>query len=200
MHVQELFYVLLATVLVAGALALAARWLEPWMRRLENTLTYVSTGLIVFTMLYVCAEVLMRYGFNAPIQGHLESAELLVPMIVFFAVSYTQARNGHVGMTLLVDSLPERWHRSLEVITLGLSMLVCAMLAWFGTKYSFQLYEYDDVTMTPPYWRTWPSAASIALGYLMLAVRMCFQMLHQLRPERFPGQAEEEVWQLHSPD
>ncbi len=197
---HEIVWVTGTTVVAAGLLTLAAVTFERWLTWLENALTYISTGLILFTMAYVCAEVLMRYGFDSPIQGHLESAELLVPIVVFFAVSYTQARNGHVGMTLLVDNLPERWHRTLDVITLTLSMLMCAMLAWFGSKYSFQLWEYDDVTMTPPYWRTWPSAAAIALGYLMLAIRMWFQVLHVVNPERFPQHPQEEVWELHSPD
>jgi TRAP-type C4-dicarboxylate transport system permease small subunit len=198
--VQELAWVLATTVVVAGLLSLATTWIEPWLTRLENGLTFLSTALILFTMAFVCAEVAMRYGFNAPIQGHLEGSELLVPIVVFFAVSYTQARNGHVGMTLLVDNLPERWHRTLDVVTLSLSVLICAVLAWFGSKYAFQLYQYDDVTMTPPYWRTWPSAAAISLGYLMLAVRMWFQVLHVLNPERFPQTPADEVWELHSPE
>jgi len=198
--VHELILVLAATAVVAAAIAVVAVPLEPLLTRLENALTFAATGLIFFSMCYICAEVLMRYGFNSPIQGHLESSELMVPIIVFFAVSYTQARNGHVGMTLLVDNLPARWHRTLDVVTLTLSMMICAVLAWFGTKYSFQLYQYDDVTMTPPYWHTWPSAAAIALGYFMLAVRMWLQALHAMRPDRYPKPPKEEVWELHTPD
>ena len=139
----------------------------------------------------------MRYGFNSPLPGHLEGAELLLPIIVFFAISYTQARDGHVGMSLVVDSLPERWQRRLSMLTLILSMLICVVLSYFGTKYSYQLWEYDDVTMTPPYWRTWPSAAAIALGYLLVAIRMWLQLLHKFNPQRFPESPRDEVEELH---
>jgi TRAP-type C4-dicarboxylate transport system permease small subunit len=194
----EFFAVIGAILVAAGVLSLVATRFEPVLRFVENALTYLSTGLIVFAMLYVCTEVLMRYGFNSPMQGHLEGAELLVPIIVFFAVSYTQARNGHVGMSLVLDALPPRGRMMLEVSTLALSWLLCGILAYFGGKYALQLYRYDDVTMSPPYWHTWPSAAAISLGYALLAMRMWMQLLHQLKPGRFPPPPDDEMAELHT--
>jgi TRAP-type C4-dicarboxylate transport system permease small subunit len=194
---SELFAVLLATAVVAGLISLVASRFASALTWLENTLTYLSTGVILFMMVYIVAEVVLRYGFNSPQPGHLEGSELLLPIIVFFAVSYTQARNGHIGMTLVIDSLPVTWRRALEMLTFVLSLLVCAVLAYFGAKYAFQLYEYDDVTMTPPYWRTWPSAAAISLGYLMLAMRMVLQFLRLMNPERYPAPPQEDLMELH---
>lgn len=190
---KELVYVLAVVVIVAALLTVIARRFEPVLRWVENTLTYLSTAVILFVMAFVCAEVTMRYGFNSPIPGHLEGSELLMPIIVFFAVSYTQARNGHVGMTVVVDALPPHIARWLSAGTLVLSLLICAVLAWFGTKYAYQLWDYDDVTMTPPYWRTWPSAAVMPLGYTLLAMRMWLQTLNVLAPERFPGMSVEDT-------
>ena len=193
----ELFAVLLATAVVAGLMSFVATRFAAGLTWLENTLTFLSTGVILFSMAYIVAEVVLRYGFDAPQQGHLEGSELLLPIIVFFAVSYTQARNGHIGMTLITDSLPAGFQRALEMLTHTLSLLVCAVMAYFGAKYAFQLYQYDDVTMTPPYWRTWPSAAAISLGYLMLAMRLVLQFLHMMNPERYPPPPREELEELH---
>lgn len=197
---QEFVTVIVGTVVGAVIVTIIAKWLEPVMRWVENTLTMLATGVIVFAMFYVFGEVVMRYGFNSPLPGHLEGAELLVPIIVFLAVSYTQARNGHVGMTLVVDSMPPGVARWMEVFTLTASVLICTVLAYFGYGYAFQLWEYDDVTMSPPYWRTWPSAAAITLGYGMLAIRMWLQALHLIAPTRFPAPPEDEESELHSFD
>ena len=107
-------------------------------------------------------------------------------MIVFFAVSYTQARNGHVGMDLLVNALPPAARRVSDVVTLVLSLLTCAVLAYFGAKATYIAWDFDDVTMTPPYWRIWPSSAAIAIGYLLLSIRMSLQALRIVLPDRFP--------------
>lgn len=188
------------TFAIGIVVAIIARWLEPTLSWLENTLTYLSTGVIVFTMFYVFAEVIARYVFNSPLPGQLEGAELLVPIIVFFAASYTQARNGHVGMTLVVDSMPANFSRWMEVFTLIASVMICSILAYFGFKYSYQLYEYDDVTMSPPYWRTWPSAAAIVLGYGMLSIRMWLQALYLIAPSKFPAPPEDDGSELHASD
>ena len=179
----SVIFLTLGTVVV---LFLIGRKAELILRRIESFLTYLSAAIILFVMTYVLAEVLMRYAFNSPLPGHLEGAELLLPMIVFLAVSYTQARNGHVGMSLLIDLLPAGTRRITDICTLTLSALTCAVLAYFGAKQALFSWQIDDVTMTPPYWPIWPSAAVVPMGYLFLTIRMSLQALQRAVPERFP--------------
>lgn len=182
----ELFVVILLTFAVVALLALMGARAEFLQRRMESLLTHLSAAIILFLMAYVLAEVLMRYAFNSPLPGHLEGAELLLPMIVFLAVSYTQARNGHVGMSLIVDLLPDRARLLTDIVTLILSVLTCAVLAYFGAKQAYFSWQIDDVTMTPPYWSIWPSAAIVPVGYFLLSVRMSLQALQLIIPHRFP--------------
>ena len=90
----EFIVILLVTAASVTILALIGQHIEQILRKTELLLTYLSAVIILFLMVYVLLEVLMRYAFNSPLPGHLEGAELLLPMIVFFAISYTQARNG----------------------------------------------------------------------------------------------------------
>ena len=115
---QELlliFCIVLAVGTVVTVLAVKAAAL---LFLIERYLTYASAAVIIGVMCFVGTEVFMRYVLNSPIPGHLEGSELLVCIIVFFAVSYTQALRGHVGMTILIDSLPPKAKNTLEVITL----------------------------------------------------------------------------------
>ena len=182
----ELLYIAIIVVVAGIVLAVLATRAGFVLARIEHYLTYASTALIIFIMLFICAEVVMRYAFNAPIQGHLEGAELFVPIIVFFAISYTQSQNGHVGMTLVVDNLPPGVRRYTEIVTLLLSVMTCAVLSFFSYKYAYTEWLYDDVTMTPPYWRIWPSAAAIPLGYMLISIRLYLQALHLIAPEYYP--------------
>ncbi|MBT6975530.1 MAG: TRAP transporter small permease [Rhodospirillaceae bacterium] len=176
----------------AGVVALVATKTELFMRYIEDILTYCSVVLILGVMLWVVGEVIGRYVFNSPLPGHLEGAELLLPMIVFFGVSYVQARDGHVGMTFVVDALPKKVRRVTDILSLIVSALTCAALAYFASKNAWLSWDYEDVTMSPPYWPVWPSAAVIPLGYGMIAVRMLLQILQKLMPERFPPDIVEE--------
>ena len=71
--------------------------------------------------------------------------------------------------------------------TLLVSLFICAVLAYFSGKNALQLWRYDDVTMTPPYFKTWPSAAAITIGYALISLRMWVQVLHLYKPDRFPA-------------
>jgi len=143
--------------------------------------------LILFNAAFISFEVLMRYVFNAPIPGHLEGSELLLPMIVFLALSYTQATRGHVGMDLVLDALAPTARRYATMGTLLISVVLCAIFAYFSFKHAYQLWVYDDVTMTPPYFPTWPSGAAIMLGYFLISIRMYLQLLNLAAPGRFPA-------------
>ena len=191
----ELIGIVLVTAASVTILALIGQHIEQILRKTELLLTYLSAVIILLLMVYVLLEVLMRYAFNSPLPGHLEGAELLLPMIVFFAISYTQARNGHVGMSLVVEVLPIRFQRFINIFTLGLSILTCAVLAYFGAKQAYFAYEINDVTMTPPYWPIWPSASIVPIGYGLLALRMSLQILQHIAPKRFPEPPPEDLEQ-----
>jgi TRAP-type C4-dicarboxylate transport system permease small subunit len=182
--------ILLAVVAVMMAVTTAAAGLVgPVLRRLEYALLCGSVVVILVVMFYVGAEVVMRYVFNAPIPGHLEGSELLLPIIVFLALSYTQATHGHVGMDLVLDALAPAARRYATMGTLLISIVLCAILAYFSFKHAYQLWAYDDVTMTPPYLPTWPSGAAITLGYFLISIRMYLQLLNVANPRRFPAYA-----------
>lgn len=184
---QELAILVVVVMILMAATTFVADAAGRTLRRVEILLAYGATVITFFVMLFVGAEVLMRYAFNAPIPGHLEGSELLMPIIVFLAISYTQATHGHVGMDLVLDALSPSLRRYATMGTLLLSIFICAILAWFSFTNAVQLWQYDDVTMTPPYFRTWPSAAAIPIGYALISIRMYLQLLHLYDPDRFPA-------------
>ncbi|MDP6768052.1 MAG: TRAP transporter small permease [Arenicellales bacterium] len=179
-----IFCIVLVVGAVITALAVKAAAL---LFLIERYLTYASAAIIIGVMCFVGAEVFMRYVLNSPIPGHLEGSELLVCIIVFFAVAYTQSLKGHVGMTLIIESLPEKTKKILEIITLLLSVATCAILSYFSFKYAYNCWIIGDITMSPPFFPVWPSALAIPIGYMFLAMRMYLQALHLLVPDYYPA-------------
>ena len=186
MKEAELLYVTGTVVILAGLLSIVAVKAGAVMAKIERWFTMGSTGVILFIMAFVCAEVMMRYVFNSPIPGHLEGSQLLVTFFVFGAISYAQQQNAHVGMTLVTDMLPPNIRRYTEIVTLTLSALTTSVLAFFAYKLSLDHYQIDNVTETPPYWHTWESSGAVAVGYFMISIRMWLQALHLIAPNYYP--------------
>jgi TRAP-type C4-dicarboxylate transport system permease small subunit len=183
--VLELAILAIVVVLCMAATTIAANTIGRGLLAVEYVLVTGSVLVILFVMSFVGAEVLMRYAFNSPIPGHLELSELMMPIIVFLALSYTQASRGHVGMDLLLDALSPAARRICQMTVLIVSIFICSVLAFFSFKNALQLWSYDDVTMSPPYFKTWPSAAAIPIGYALVSLRMYIQVLNIFDPERF---------------
>ncbi|MGE0767664.1 MAG: TRAP transporter small permease [Hyphomicrobiaceae bacterium] len=194
---HELILLLGVVVACMVAATLLFGIIKPAVYVLEQILLYCSVAIILVVMLFVGAEVMMRYGFNAPIPGHLEGSELLMPIIVFLAISYAQRERAHVGMDLAIEMMPDNARRILQVTTLLISVIVCAVLAWFSGKAAYLLWLYDDVTMTPPYFKTWPAQASISAGYGLLSFRLFLQSLAGIAPDRFPDEPIEGTPEPH---
>jgi TRAP-type C4-dicarboxylate transport system permease small subunit len=184
---HELAILAIVVVVIMAATTIVADLIGRLLKQVELVLMVGAAAIAFFVMLFVSAEVLMRYFVDAPIAGHLELSELLMPIIVFLGLSYTQATHGHVGMDLVLDSLPPRPARYATMATLLVSICVCSVFAWFSSKSAYQLWLYDDVTMSPPYFKTWPSGAAIALGYALISLRLYVQLLHLYDPNRFPA-------------
>lgn len=176
----------LVILAILAVVTIFAVRVDPLLARVEEVLTFFSTGLILFVMAFVCAEVVMRYAFNSPIPGHLELSELFMPVIVFLAIAYTQSQQGHVGMTLVVDNLPPKAARISDIAALAISAATYAILTYFSAKHALRGWEYDDVTMSPPYFPTWPSSGVVPLGFFLCTLRLYLQMLRRIVPDRFP--------------
>ena len=86
---------------------------------------------LTFMMALTVADVLMRYCFRAPIPGASELTELMLVIIVFFAVADTHSVKGHVAVDLVVSHLAPHTRAAIAFIVSCLSL---ATAAFPGTK------------------------------------------------------------------
>lgn len=152
--------------------SLARRGLEA----LETGLNLLSATILFLLMFYVTAEVAMRYLFNRPLPGHLEATQLLIAPAVFLALSWVQARRGHVGMDLLHEKLPPRGQALVDCLTLAVALLTFLVIVWFSSQSAWDAWQIGDVTPTANL-TTWWSKAAVPLGAALLCVRLLMQLV-----------------------
>ena len=187
----DLVWLLLGVVVVAVPVFLAARPINRMAWQMERGMTLVSSSLIMVSMLFLSAEVFSRKLFNAPIPSHLELSELFLPPIIFLALAYTQSTGGHVRMTIFIDWLGPRSRHAAEIGALILSLGIYVVICYYSGKHAYRAWAVDDVTMSPPYFPTWPAAMVVPLGMFLCTVRLYLQMLRELFPHRFPPRPTE---------
>lgn len=97
---------------------------------ISKILHYIAVGMIALMMFLTVAAVIMRYIFRNPILGAYEITELMMVVVVFFALAYTQVRNRHVSIDILVTHLRERVRKIIESIVVLLTFIFFVIFTW----------------------------------------------------------------------
>jgi len=129
---------------------------------------------IVAMMLLTCADVFLRYFFNAPIEGTLDLTQMLMVIIVFFGLAYCGWTGGHVVVDLLRELIPHRVIVPLAIIVNAAGAVTMLAMAWESLQTSFTFMMTGETPMTvliPKYPFIWVAA----FGALTYAVVLLFK-------------------------
>jgi TRAP-type C4-dicarboxylate transport system permease small subunit len=96
-------------------------------------------GLIVF-------DVVMRYGLRIPFLGAYEMTELAMALIVFLALPYCAATDGHVAVDVLGPWLDRPAFRWLNVLIPFAGSALAGVMAWESIGYAFDTRARGDLS------------------------------------------------------
>ena len=98
--------------------------------RLSIAIGYACAPLYFVSLLVAVREVIMRYFFNAPSDWAFEVTLTLCAVAWALSVGYVGQQNRHIAITFLHDLAGPALRRVLDVVTLVLTALAFAALAY----------------------------------------------------------------------
>ena len=138
--------------------------------RALNTVEKRVLQVLFFLMtIVVLAQVFNRITVNFQMAWSEELSRYLFVWIVFIASSYAAGEKAHIGVTALVDHLPQGVRRVTELITYVLCLLLSIALVYYTiTIISVQIhYEQLSPSMRLPMQYAY---AGMAVGGIFMAV------------------------------
>jgi len=96
---------------------------------------YAIAGLFAATIVVITAQVLWRYAFRNALPWTEELARYLFMWITFLGAALAVRDGMHIRVTLLLERLPARWRRYVEVAGLGLMVLLMGFLVFVGVRW-----------------------------------------------------------------
>jgi TRAP-type C4-dicarboxylate transport system permease small subunit len=146
---------------------------------INRALRYVCMSLLFFMMVLGTCDVMGRYLFNKPILGTFEIFEILLPAIVLLGLGFTQEKNAHVRVEILISRLSFRRQTILNFVTNGLALFISVLILWRGW------------VLATGYWRMGRTIPTIEvpmflpqllvpLGALMLILMLIVQMVQYI--------------------
>ena len=113
---------------------------------LSDKLNILGAVCLVGMMLLTCADVVGRF-FRHPIFGSVELVGFMATLAVALALPYTHQVKGHIGVELLVRTLPEKIQTIISIITGTISFLLIGVITWRMFLYAGTMQRSGEVSM-----------------------------------------------------
>ena len=143
-----------------------------------------SGVLLVYVMLSVTLDVIMRYFLNKPQFWVGELAEYALLYITFTGTAWVLKRDSHVKIDILYAFLSQRQINILALVSSTIGIFICAVLTYYGAKVTWDHFERGIYNPTLMEFPKGPLLIIIPIGTLLLMIqfiRKSFTLLTELR-------------------
>jgi TRAP-type C4-dicarboxylate transport system permease small subunit len=143
-------------------------------------------ALILFTFL----AVIMRYVVSRPVTWGEEFQLFAIVVVVFFGSGAAFRLGSHVAIDLIVDRLPQKAQKFIEIVMAVLSVLILAYFAFHSAGFVRQMYVTQRITniLRIPYFLTY---ATFPLGCVLMIINYLVSIYKRFsgaQPGRLPGE------------
>jgi len=92
-----------------------------------------SSVILIYLMVSVCFDVVMRYFFNRPQAWVVEISEYLLLYITFLGAAWVLKNEGHVIVDIVITRVSPKTNAVLGIISSLTGTFVYLIIFWFGS-------------------------------------------------------------------
>ncbi len=146
--------------------------------RFLRLLALASGAVLLLLTVYTVTDVVLRYVFNRPFSGSIETTEFAMALIVFLAIPYCGWVGGHIAVDLFDKWLdrPALWFLPPAISFVGAALF--ALIAWRATLEAINTSGQVSNMLRMPHF---PFRFTVALCCAIFAVVMAVQGVDALR-------------------
>jgi len=141
----------------------------------DSTITVLmglAAALIIFDMLAVSVEVILRYFFTISISGLFEITEYSLLWITFLATAWILRNNGHIRVDLVINRLNPRRRAGLNIVSSIICIFLLVLITWYSVGITIHDFRtgFTQSTVLEPV--KWPIEIIIPIGTFLLLVQL----------------------------
>lgn len=124
-----------------------------WVFRVDRVLAQIAALMVLLVLLLTLFEVISRRVLQDPAIWAFPVTSYLLLFVVYLGTAFTLEQEGHVRVGLVVDLLPPRWRKRLNLFGdfMGLVfVLILGRLSWNLFATAFAHGQYDETTLHVP--------------------------------------------------
>ncbi len=124
-------------------------------------MTFLGGAFLIFIMLSVCGDVVLRTFFDYPQVWVTEVTECILLYITFLASAWLLREEAHVSVDIVIDHLKPWTVAFLGIISSLIGVFVSVVLTVFGTRVTWDYYQRGVYT---------PSALEVPVYLILLVI------------------------------
>lgn len=145
-----------------------------------STVAGTISGILAFClMIWISADVFLRFFFDKPIPGSSEISRIALAWICFLGIVYAYTRNAHVRVTLFISRFP-KYRPLFEFIACSFGVLIFGVLTYMSWLYFWDSWinqEFFPAPITVPYWL---AKLSMPVGVFIFAIALLLNMISHI--------------------
>ena len=156
--------------------------------------------LLIFSMLSISIAVASRYLIGRPIGWVIEISEYILLYMTFLVAAWVLKEEAHVKMDLVINRLSPKTRSLMNLITSGISAIVCFVLFWHGVRVTWELLQTRYFTPTILELPKFIIVAIIFIGSLLLFIQFLNRTFVYLLSWKAARSKEQESIRNHKPE
>lgn len=109
-------------------------------------------------------DVLGTYFLHKPVPAALELQEVLLAIMVFMGLSHAQSLRAHISVDIVIQNLPARLQRVLDLVVLVVSAVIFAIIAWRCGELAWSSLGMRETASASFAFPVYPAKICVALG------------------------------------
>jgi len=141
-----------------------------------NFLAFIAGLILIFVMLLVCYDVVMRYVFHNPPGWVVEICEYLLLYVTFLGAAWLLRERGHVSVDIIFVLLSSKSRILLNMITGSAGAIACFLIFLYGTNTTLDFYQRGIPEIKTLSIQKWIVMWVIPFGTLLLSIQFLRQV------------------------
>jgi TRAP-type C4-dicarboxylate transport system permease small subunit len=150
---------------------------------LYDAAAYLAAFFLVGTLAMVALGIVARL-MNWFIAGTDSYAGYCMAAAGFLALAHTLKRGEHIRVTLVLEHVPARARRALELWSLAAATVLALAFAWYSVRLTFQSWQFNDISTGNDATPLWIPQLAMAFGTIVLAIAFVDELVREWRGVR----------------
>ena len=158
--------------------------------RLFDACAWAAALMMVGTLLMVVLGMADRY-VSLGFRGTDMYAGYCMAAAGFLALAHTLKKNEHIRVTLLLNAVPPKAKKALELWSLSAAVLLSGLFCFYSIKLAYQSWDFNDISTGNDATPLWLPQIGMAVGTLVLLIAFMDELMLEFLGQRVTSSSDE---------